>query len=154
MCLAEDQVESFIKKIDLKLADISNEIIYYVDYIYKGFDIDYKDILLISELKPLWGKDFNEALIAIENLKIDNNMITLYRKENGTTLKITLSNKLSIIKFNVSEKEIENLEDLLNKGFIEIKLVGKCNKNNWLGNITSQIIIEDYEIINKGKFLF
>lgn len=53
MCLAEDQIEEFLTKTDAALADISAEPIYYVDYIYKGADVQPDDILIISSLKNL-----------------------------------------------------------------------------------------------------
>ena len=91
MCLAEDQIERFLSETDAALADISAEPIYYVDYIYNGADVQASDILTIANLGNLWGKDFDEALVAVENLKISKDMITVYRK-TGNTLKISLPN--------------------------------------------------------------
>lgn len=79
-------------------------------------------------------------------------MITVYRKK-GNTLKITLPNKISLMKFNATDEECELLENF-NEVYLELDVVGKCNQNEWLGNITPQIFIEDYEIIGSGKYLF
>ena len=76
---------------------ISTEPVYYVDYIYNGTNINPQDILTISNLKNLWGKDLNEPYIAIEKLKIEKSMVTVYRKK-GNTLKITLPNKVNLMK--------------------------------------------------------
>jgi hypothetical protein len=32
--------------------------------------------------------------------------------------------------------------------------VGSCNQNEWMGNITPQIFITDYEITGSGQYLF
>ena len=152
MCLAEDQIERFLTKTDAALADISAEPIYYVDYIYNGADVQANDILTIANLGNLWGKDFDEALVAIENLKVSKDMITVYRK-TGNTLKITLPNKISLMKFNATDEECFKLENF-EGAYISINAVGKCNKNEWMGNVTPQIFLEDYEITGQGKYLF
>ena len=84
MCLAEGAVEEFLTKTDKALATISAEPLYYVDYIYQGADVQGSDILTIASLNNLWGKDFNEALVAVENLKITKDMVTVYQKANNT----------------------------------------------------------------------
>ena len=68
------------------------------------------------------------------------------------TLKITLPNNISLIKFNSSQEEYEKLfsED----GYVAIDLVGKCNKNEWQGYVNPQIFIEDYEIVDSSQYYF
>lgn len=131
---------------------ISTEPVYYVDYIYNGTNINPQDILTISNLKNLWGKDLNEPYIAIEKLKIEKSMVTVYRKK-GNTLKITLPNKVNLMKFNATDEECEKLENQTG-AYIQMNIVGKCYKNEWLGNISPQIFIEDWEITGQGKYLF
>ena len=127
MCLAEDQIERFLTETDAALADISTEPIYYVDYIYNGTDVQASDILTIATLGNLWGKDFDEALVAVENLKISKDMITVYRK-TGNTLKISLPNKISLMKFNATDEECFKLENF-EVAYLSLNIVGKCNQN-------------------------
>lgn len=127
MCLAEDQIERFLSETDEALADISAEPIYYVDYIYNGADVQANDILTIANLGSLWGKDFDEALVAIENLKISKDMITVYKKA-GNTLKISLPNKISLMKFNATDEECFKLENF-EGAYLSLNIVGKCNQN-------------------------
>ena len=152
MCLAEDQIERFLTETDAALADISAEPIYYVDYIYNNIDVNSNDILTIANLKSLWGKDMNEVLVAIENLKLTKNMITIYRKSSNT-LKISLPNNISLMKFFATEEECYELENFEGE-YLALNLVGTCNKNEWNGNISPQIFISDYEIVGNGKYLF
>lgn len=152
MSLAEDQIERFLTETDVALANISAEPIYYVDYIYNGTDIQSDDIITIANLHNLWGKDFNEALVVIENLKLTKDMITLYKK-TGNTLKISLPNKISLMKFNATDEECFELENF-EGAYLSLNIVGKCNQNEWMGNITPQIFIVDYEITKTGKYLF
>ena len=127
MCLAEDQIERFLTETDTALADISAEPIYYVDYIYNGADVQASDILTIANLGNLWGKDFDEALVAVENLKISKDMITVYKK-TGNTLKISLPNKISLMKFNATDEECFKLENF-EGAYLSLNIVGKCNQN-------------------------
>ena len=152
ICITEDKIDDFLTKTDDALANISIEPIYYVDYIYNGADVQANDILTIANLNNLWGKDFDEALVTIENLKVSKDMITIYRKI-GNTLKISLPNNISIMKFNATDEECFKLENH-NEAYISLNIVGKCNQNEWNGNISPQIFIVDYEITGSGKYLF
>jgi hypothetical protein len=127
MCLSSDQIEKFLEETDAALANISAEPIYYVDYIYNGADVQANDILTIANLGSLWGKDFDEALVAVENLKISKDMITVYRK-TGNTLKISLPNKISLMKFNATDEECFKLENF-EGAYLSLNVVGKCNQN-------------------------
>ena len=152
LCITSEKVKYFLEKTDEALANMSSEPVYYVDYIYSGADVHPVDILEISNLKPLWGKDMDEPLIAIKDIKISKDLVTVYRKTSNT-LKITLPNKVSLMKFNATDEECEALENHTG-AYVQLDIVGKCNKNEWMGNISPQIFIEDYEITGTGKYLF
>lgn len=150
--IAADKIEKFLQKTDELLKDMSDEPIYYVDYIYEGCNVNPENILDIASLDDLWGKEMDEALVAIKNLKVTKDMITLMSPDKRPTLKITLPNKVALIKFNSNEEEYENL--LSEEGYIAIDVVGKCNQNNWLGKIYPQILIEEYQIVGQCKYCF
>ena len=152
VCIAADKLESFIDNTDRALADMSSEPVYYVDYIYTGGDVNPQDILIIGGLKELWGKDFNEAMVAIKDLKVSKNMVQVYRKTSNT-LKITLPNKVNIMKFNATDEECEMLENQTG-AYVQMDVVGTCHINEFFGNVTPQIFMEEYEITGSGKYLF
>lgn len=149
--IEESQINSFIKETDRILKDMSDEPIYYVDYIYNGIDVSSQAILDIASLDDLWGKDMDEPMVAIHDLKINEKMITLMSPDKKPTLKIILPNKVSLIKFNSSQEEYENL---YSEGYIAIDVVGRCNQNIWMNYVNAQILIDDYEIISKAKYYF
>ena len=150
--ILQQNVEDFIAKTDQALQDISDEAIYYVDYIYHGNNVDSQNILDIAEMDDFWGKDLDEALIAIEKLKVSADMVTVYNKKD-ITIKISLPNNISLMIFRAKDTDVEKLQTN-NNGFVEINIVGKCNINQWYGNITPQVFIEDYEIIDSSKYIF
>ena len=147
-----ENINQFLAATDEALKDMSSEPVYYVDYIYNGADVAPSDILSISGLNNLWGKDMDEALIAIKDIKISSSMITVYRKTTNT-LKITLPNKVSLMKFNATDEECDRLQNQTG-AYIQLEIVGKCNTNEWMGNITPQVFIEAYDITGEGKYLF
>ena len=150
--IEEQYLDDFINKTNEILKDTSDEAVYYVDYIYKNIDVDPVNILDIAGLDDLWGKDMDEPQVAVEGLKINKNMLTLMSPDKKPTLKITLPNKVSILKFNSSQEEYDSLYS--EHGAVEINLVGKCNRNEWNGYITPQIFIDDYEIIDRVAYIF
>ena len=135
-----DRFETSLKEAAIKLLTSENNL----------YTID--DIPNISNLKEIWGKDMEEALIAIKDIKISKDMITVYRKTTNT-LKITLPNKISLMKFNATDEECDRLQNQTG-AYIQLEIVGKCNINEWMGNITPQIFIEDYDITGEGRYLF
>ena len=150
--LLESDIEAFLIKTDEILKDTPNEPLYYVDYIYRSEDINPQNILDIANMSNLWGKDIDEAIVAVEGLRIFPEMVTIYSKKN-LTIKISLPNGITIMKFNATEEECE-LFQTNNTGFVEINLVGKCNANEWMGNITAQLFCEEYEVVDSNKYFF
>ena len=149
--IKQENIEEFIRLTDIALANMESEPLYYVDYIFKGVDVKPETILEIAGLNDLWGQDIDESLICVESLKVTKENLTLMSPDKKPTLKITLPNKLSFIKFGSSQEEYEKL---LTEGYIELNVIGKCNANEWMGNVTPQILVEDYEIIGQSKYNF
>ena len=130
---------------------MQSEPVYYVDYIFKGVDVSGEKILDIAFLSDLWGQGIDESLICIEDLKITKSNLTLMSPDKKPTIKITLPNKLALIKFGSSQEEYDSL---LTDGYIKMNIIGKCNANEWNGNVNPQLLIEDWEIIGESKYDF
>ena len=145
-------IDTFINYSNDSLADFDFTPCYKVDFIYAGNDFNGKDIIKIAELKSLWGQGVEEPLVAIENIKLTSSNVTLMSKDKSPTLKITLPNGTSLIKFKSSQEEYEKFYSEL--GCITINIVGTCGRNEWNGIVEPQIIIEDYEIIGEQKYYF
>lgn len=149
--IEEHNIQSFIDATNEMLKDMSEEPLYYVDYIYDGGNVDPQNILDIADMDSYWGKDIDESLIAIKGLKVTKDMVTLMSPDKTPTLKIVLPNKVSIIKFGSSQEEYEKLAT---DGYIEMDIIGKCNKNVWNGWVNAQVMLESYEIIDSSKYYF
>ena len=147
--LREENLPSFVDKTDKALEDMASEPTYYVDYIWYPEDVDAQAILDIADLAPYTGKDIDESLIAIKGIKITKDMLTMMA---SNTVKITLPNGIVMIKFKMPDEEYNKLysED----GFVEIDAVCRCNKNEWNGRVSPQLLIDDYEIIGGCAYVF
>ena len=142
----------FINYSNKELANFDFTPCYKVDFIYQGGNFNGNDIVKIAELKSLWGQGIEEPFIAIENINVSKDNITLMSPDKNPTLKITLSNGTSLIKFKSSQEEYERFKS--ETGCITINIVGKCERNVWNGTVKPQIIMEDYDIVKQQKYYF
>ena len=143
--ILEQNIPAFIQKTDAALIDMQDEAVYYVDYIYDGDNIQPIDILTIADMQDLWGKDIDEPYLCIKGICINSDMVTVYKKKDNT-LKITLSNGISLMKFKATDEQCEMLQN--SNGYYTLDIIGRANKNEWMGHVSAQIFIEDYEIID------
>jgi hypothetical protein len=60
-------------------------------------------------MRHFWGKMIEEPYVAIERIKLTPQNTQLMSKDKSPTLKITLSNGVSLIKFGSSEEEYNSL---------------------------------------------
>ncbi len=116
---------------------------YLVDIILEAKDFNTNIVREISKLRSLWGKGFDEPLVAIQNIPVDGSNLNLMGK-NKTHIKFTY-NDVSYVKFHLSQEEIERFKDKK----IIINVVGRCGVNIWQDNFSYQIIIQDYDIIQE-----
>ena len=144
--------DNFINYSNQALAEFDFTPCYKVDFIFNGADFKGSDIIEIAELKSLWGQGVEEPLIAIERINLHAGNVTLMSPDKSPTLKITLPNGTSLIKFKSSKEEYETFST--QTGCITINIVGKCERNEWNGIVKPQIIIEDYEIVGEEKYYF
>lgn len=150
--ITDENFSTFIEYSNRELAGFDFTPCYKVDFIFNGGDFRGKDIVEIAELKSLWGQGVDEPFVAIEHINVYSGNITLMSPDKSPTLKITLPNGTSLIKFKSSQEEYEKLRS--ETGCITINVVGKCERNIWNGTVTPQIIIEDYEIVGEQKYYF
>lgn len=145
--LCANQINSFIAETDELLKEMSSEAIYRVDYEFNENENNNQKILTIAQMNDYWGQDIDRALVKI-NFKITNSNFQVMK---SNTLKFNLPNNLSIIKFNGTDQQIEKFTT---QGFIEVNAICKCNANKWCGNVSPQLILQDYEIIDSSKYYF
>ena len=147
----KDKVNALVDYSNTVLANCDFSACYDVDYEYMSNDFKAQDIIDIGSMKSLWGKGVDEAMVVIKGIKITSNNITLMSANKNPTIKITLQNGTSLIKFGASQAEFESLKS---SGYTEIDVIGTCAINEWQGMITPQILIKDYEVVGKQDYYF
>lgn len=140
--IPEKNIDSFIKYANEKLKDVDfNEGVYKVDFIRKSDSKDLIELIYsLGEYPEIWGKSNEEAIIAIESVKINKKDVEIIGR-NCDTLKFE-KNGVVYLKFFAKEL-IEKIKTI---NEIEFKIIGKANINEWCGKTTPQIMIEDCEI--------
>ena len=140
----KNNLDAFLKYADEKLKDVNfNENTYEVDLIIEGDNHFLPNIVTqFGELNKIWGQGIEEPLIIIQNIKINNKDIQLIGNDK-TTVKFDY-NGITYIKF----KDKKFGEELEKNNTMTLNILGKANLNNFMGKITAQIFITDYEIID------
>lgn len=146
-----EDLKTYIKS-KLHLTDMITS--YPVDFIWNSQFLDnYSDIILnIGNLSHIWGQGIDEPLVAVEDITITAENVSIMSPNRNPTLKITLPSGICILKFKFNEEDYQNL--YTTTGAIKINIVGTCNANYYRGNCTPQIFIKDYEVINRLEYLF
>lgn len=148
----KDMIEKFIQYSNDKLKNYDFTPTYNVDFIFTSTEIKPQTVLDIANLKSLWGKGVEESLIVVTNIPVGKNNLQLLGREKNPTLKIQLNNGLSIMKFGSSIEEYESL--LSNPQGTRLNIVGTCSVNEWQGNISPQILIKEYEVVETVSYYF
>ena len=138
-----DWYYQFIDYTDEALKEMSDEPLYYIDYYLHENELDPDIILKIAEMNDFWGKDLDRSYIGV-NFKVNSDNFSIMK---GNTLKFILPNGITAIKFGGTEEEIETLSNQS----VEIDAICKCNINEWNGFVNAQLLIEDYEIVDKKE---
>lgn len=150
--IAEENIDAFLTATDALLQDMSEEPVYYVDYAYENGEFMGQSILDIAYLNELWGKDMDEPYVALTNLRVKKEMVTVYAKKD-LTLKITLPNRTSLIMFKAPEDLCHKLQNE-NPGYYTMDIVARCSANEYNGYVSPQLKIKDWEVTGQVAYCF
>lgn len=132
----------FLDKTNEQYKGVDFKPIYLVDYVWNYDRVNPKYILDIAELN-IYGQDIPESKVVVEDIALDNVNVQLLGEAKGhPTIKISLPSGVDIMKFKSSREEFEEWTS----GEKKLTIVGTCSKNSWMGNITPQILIDDFEL--------
>ncbi len=138
----------FLEDLDRELSKYPSNPLYRVDYFYNNAEqINPNQILAIAAMNDFWGQDVDRAYVG-GKIRVRPNMVTIMK---GNTLKISLPNGVSFIKFSLNDEEVETFTK---NGWVDIEYYCKCNCNSWNGTDYPQLILESYELICSSKYDF
>lgn len=133
------------KLINLSNFDLSQydfgQTYYEVNFIRQAYDEDLTNLIIdIDKYRSIYGQGCPEPILAITNIDITKKDLQIMGS-NKDTVKI-LKNGIAYMMFKAKNfiEEINNLP----YNNIRLEVVGRANINNWMGNLTPQIFIDDY----------
>ena len=152
ICIREENLQAFINKTNELLKDFDTTPCYFVDLEVTADQLNDNEVFTIGSNSDIWGQGLEEPLIAITNIRLTADDIH-YMGEKKNTLKLTFpGRRTSMLKFNIKEEEKEILDP--GSGAITITAIGKCSLNHYMGNVTPQVILEDFDIVKQTKWDF
>lgn len=128
----DENYQSLVDYFDSKLKNVIFSTNYKVDFIFSQSTLKSQTIIDIDNFKYLWGQGVEEPLIAVEDIKVTKDMLTLMARDRNPTLKIQMGD-IAAIKFKSSEEELASLES---EGYTTINIVAKCQINKYYDRIT------------------
>lgn len=141
--------EKIIEFCNQKLANFSNEYIYYVDFIIDFEDLADSIFYDINDLKNLWGQKVNEPYWAIKNIDIELNTVEINKGKTTTTIKFN-ADGIEFVKFKVPENDVllRVLEDWdYESNDAKIDVVGRIGINSFGGVKSKQVVVSDWCLV-------
>ena len=116
----------------------------YCDFILDAYDMDYEFIKTIDDSRWLYGTGIAEPTIAIENVEIAADDCMVMGKNMDSVA--FMHGGIKYCKFKCQEDdELLQFANGLSEDYATLNIVGKCSINEYKGNYTAQVIIDDYE---------
>ena len=150
--IQEENLQKFIDYTNELLKDFDTTPCYFVDLEVSADQLTDNEVFAIGSNADIWGQGLDEPLIAITDIRLTADDIH-YLGEKQNTLKLTFpGRRTSMLKFNVKDEEREMLDP--KDGAITITAIGKCALNHYMGNVSPQVMLEDFEIVRQTKWDF
>ena len=147
--ISKDNVDYFLELSNKQLANLDfGEKQYNVNFICKGNTSYLNDLIIdIDKYRDIYSQQNDEPLIYISDINLVKNDIQIIGS-NHDTVKI-IKNNIVYIMFHAKDL----INELAKYDNIHLDIIGRGNVNYWGGNITPQIIINDYQV-SDGRFSF
>ena len=150
--IQEENLQKFIDYTNELLKDFDTTPCYFVDLEVSADQLTDNEVFAIGSNADIWGQGLDEPLIAITDIRLTADDIH-YLGEKQNTLKLTFpGRRTSMLKFNVKDEEREMLDP--KDGAITITAIGKCALNHYMGNVSPQVMLEDFEIMKQTRWDF
>lgn len=141
---ARDTLNSILK-------DVVYDSVYWCDYIVESDDVNVGLIMDLSNTENLVGHGIDAPMIAVENIQLNKNDISIFGKNTDT-----ISFNINDVRFIMFRCESGNgLYEFVQDAWsdddsITISVVGKPCINDYDGTRTPQIIIEDVNVLENN----
>lgn len=148
--IPKENVELVKQWLNEKLADVSMEKVYNVDFEINAEDLDTLMFQTMDHNKTLWGHGVDEPLFVIKNLHISSENSKVCGKRQDTIQIYDEETDVKYVMFFC--KEDNKLLQWINNNWgdqeADITVVGTLGLNLYEGKLSSQVNIKDFNIIN------
>ena len=150
--IPKDNVELVQQWLNERLADISMDKTYNVDFEIDADDLEFHMFQLLDQYKTLWGHGVEAPLFAITNLHISSDNAHVCGK-NSDTIQIYDSNDIKYVKFFCKENDqlIKWISNNWGDQEADITIIGTLGLNLYDGKLDSQVNIKDVIITKQYK---
>lgn len=148
ICIYGDSVVDLIDYFNEKFADVDTEPAHTVDFAFDPDDQRLVDLCWeLDKVGDIWGQGIEAPVIAVKNVKVGAGLLDLVGK-TSKTLRITLPNGVTAVKFRSSNEEFQSLAlpYTTPQQFYLVDIVGVPQINRWGQYENPQIVITDYEV--------
>lgn len=142
--IEKSKLDGFINYANKALENVNfNEGVYEADFVFKADESEkISDVIFeLGEHPDLWGKDVEEPLIVVKNIRLTKEDFTFYEKASTVKFSYDGIEYLKSYADDLKEK-IDSMSE------IELTIIGKAKINNWMGKTSPEIFFEDYNIRN------
>lgn len=133
-----------------KLHEFANSMLRGIKFDENSFDVNFirhaadKDIATIigevARYEDIWGTGNSEPVFYVSDINLTQNDIQIIGK-NSDTVKFA---KFGVVYIKFHAEQL--IKELKEHKEIKMEVVGRGNVNEWMGNVTYQIMIDGYEI--------
>ena len=141
-----ENVENAKKIFNQELKDENFEKVYLCDYIIPECDIDENVVYEMTKFNNLLGQGIEEPMVAITDLEINRDNITIQGKNSDSYY--FMINDIKFVQFRCRDNN--SVMEWLNDSFdniAKINLVGHPSINEYQGIKTLQFVIEDVDVL-------
>lgn len=118
---------------------------YLVDFVFDMPNNQADDIALdIFKYNFLWGRGVEEPLVAVTGIVDTTKLFVMGADKKSSKINV---NGIDCVKF----KDGDFIAKMQEHKFAHVVFIGKLKINNYNGNITTQLFIDDYEIKNFNR---
>lgn len=124
----------------------------YVDFIFNPYDLDADFFQTLDKNQWVWGHGVSEPLVAVEDVVVSTDEIAIMGKDKNSIS--FFADGVKYCKFKLSPDD--ELLQLANEAIgeeIKLNVVGECSINDYGGKRVAQMIIDDYEVVDKSEDL-
>lgn len=145
-----DNLHSLLEHSNEKLADLDFTPQHLVDFEWDYSELDYVFLEELTRLGNYWARGLDEPYFLIKNIPVQKSATEITGDFESRFLKIVLPS-LTLVKFG---NPMEKLAPFTKNQMTRIDVIGRVTMNEYQGNRTLQVFMEEFEVVGSQKFYF